>query len=273
MLPLVLGRERRDRERITQTSTESSYLCSGYFLAQQNRGNQNNSAHLNTMKGIILFLFYISSALKAVTVTAQPQSRHLPEKVLVAYTTNKCHDLDQMGNVTKAIEDGVNVLIWGFHSFFADETTKLGLASDLNVEKFIAYKKSLQQMGHGNVLHLVSFGGWDGKHLPSGVTSDELHDMFQAYNTQQNTLENETLFDGIDWDLEGNDNITSPLNEFTVECLDQMGELSHKVKEDGLIVSMVSLFAQDYFFVYYQFSYKTSIHAFIGATRVLFGHY
>jgi hypothetical protein len=47
-------------------------------------------------------------------------------------------------------------------------------------------------------------------------------------------------FDGIDWDIEGNDDFSSPYNHFTVECLDLMGRFSQLAKEKGsYIVSMV----------------------------------
>jgi hypothetical protein len=38
--------------------------------------------------------------------------------------------------------------------------------------------------------------------------------------------------------LIGHDNLQSPTNEFTKECLDQMGEFSKLLKEDGFLVSM-----------------------------------
>lgn len=73
----------------------------------------------------------------------------------------------------------------------------------------------------------------------------------------------ENGFDGIDWDIEGNDDmrfvfcftiidvlpqamifvflesLSSPYNEFTVACLDLMGRLSQLAQRDGYVVSMV----------------------------------
>ena len=47
-------------------------------------------------------------------------------------------------------------------------------------------------------------------------------------------------FDGIDWDIEGNDDFSSPYNHVTVEFLDLMGRFSQLAKEMGnYIVSMV----------------------------------
>lgn len=44
--------------------------------------------------------------------------------------------------------------------------------------------------------------------------------------------------DEFDWDIEGNDDLSSPYNVFTQECLDLMGKMSQYGKKDGYIVSM-----------------------------------
>jgi len=51
-------------------------------------------------------------------------------------------------------------------------------------------------------------------------------------------------FEGIDWDLEGNDVVNSPWNYFTVEVLNLMGEISQLAKRDGYIVTIAP--AQSY---------------------------
>ena len=40
-------------------------------------------------------------------------------------------------------------------------------------------------------------------------------------------------FDGLDWDIEGNDNLTSIYNIFTVKCLDLIGQFSQLAKTRG----------------------------------------
>lgn len=52
-------------------------------------------------------------------------------------------------------------------------------------------------------------------------------------------------FDGIDWDLEGNDNAGSPWNYFTPDCMDLVGTMSQAAKADGFIVTLVP--PQSYF--------------------------
>ena len=46
------------------------------------------------------------------------------------------------------------------------------------------------------------------------------------------------MFKKQNLDLKGHDTPQSSTNEFTKECLDQMGEISMLLKEDGFIVSM-----------------------------------
>ncbi|GFH52164.1 beta-glucosidase [Chaetoceros tenuissimus] len=169
--------------------------------------------------------------------------KSLPERILVGYTTNKCEDLNDMGKVTTAVKDGVNVLIWCFLAFDNKPSSSNGheaiskIKSGLNVDNFIKYKKQLIDLGYNDVVHLTAFGGWNGFHLPSGYSAEQLFHEFQSFNSQQDHLE-DPLFDGIDWDLEGHDNVQSPNNEFTKECLDQMGEFSKLAKVNGLIVSL-----------------------------------
>jgi hypothetical protein len=49
---------------------------------------------------------------------------------------------------------------------------------------------------------------------------------------------NDGLYEGFDWDIEGNDDLSSSYNSFTSECLDLMGTMSQLAKKDGYIVSM-----------------------------------
>jgi len=46
-------------------------------------------------------------------------------------------------------------------------------------------------------------------------------------------------YDGIDWDLEGNDAPSSPWNTFSPECMRLVGEMSQGLKAHGFLVSLV----------------------------------
>jgi chitinase len=52
-------------------------------------------------------------------------------------------------------------------------------------------------------------------------------------------------FDGFDWDIEGNNDLSSPDNEITVACMDTVGIMSQMAKTDGYLVSLVP--PQSYF--------------------------
>jgi chitinase len=172
----------------------------------------------------------------------------LPEKLLVGYTTNHCGGLQDMGKVTQAVKDGVNVLIWSFLHFEIEqgidmeETGRLvlrGGQSD-NMSNFWIFKQNLKDMGYSDVVHLVAFGGWNGQHLPSGTPGEELYDAWKQFNTrtQGDDHSRQLFFDGLDWDLEGQDDIDGPRNVFSVECLQQMKVMNQQAKDDGFIVSM-----------------------------------
>jgi len=193
----------------------------------------------------------LNMATKISAVSPHKIRKELPDKILVAYTTNKCNNDDDLAKVTEAIKAGVNVLIWSFISFEEIDVAKsanaeicrqgLQMKVNLDVSKYRLYREQLRRMGFQNVVHLVAFGGWNGPHLLSGYSSKELYDAFQTFNMQPKTNDDTfegPLFDGIDWDLEGHDNVQSSTNEFTKECLDQMGGLSMLMKENGFIVSM-----------------------------------
>mmetsp|Transcript_15774 Transcript_15774/g.22533 ORF Transcript_15774/g.22533 Transcript_15774/m.22533 type:complete len:425 (+) Transcript_15774:51-1325(+) len=159
----------------------------------------------------------------------------LPEKLLVGYTTNSCQDLNDMSKVTRAVQEGVNVLIWAFIKLVPDENgTKVRVDGGPNLIHFELYKQQLVELGHMDVIHLVSFGGWNGPHLPSGYDGKDLFYAFHNWNTPNGCK----LFDGIDWDLEGEDNLQGKNNLFTLECLEQVEKVSQLAKKYGYTVSM-----------------------------------
>jgi hypothetical protein len=88
--------------------------------------------------------------------------------------------------------------------------------------------------------HMVSTGGWDAPHSDTSNPPEAIYAAFVNWN--KNIVARpgfENGFDGIDWDLEGADDINSPTNEFTVACLDLMGRFSQLAQADGYIVSIV----------------------------------
>jgi len=168
--------------------------------------------------------------------TTGTNKRALPENIIVGYATH-CTE-----KVVKAVREGVNVVIWSFIAIRVDDdeeyTDTTIQNSDLKAECVSSFDRDcaeqminqLDSEGYNDTVHLVSFGGWNGPHLP-----DKL-DVYDMYRTFQN--EYGGIFHGIDWDLEGNNRLDSPTNLFTIDCLENMGRFSQTASEDGYIVSM-----------------------------------
>lgn len=162
--------------------------------------------------------------------------KSLPEKVIAGYSS-RCD-----GSVIRAVEHGVNVVIWSFFHVAQpsmdarvsvlrrelDAASVIETPLDLDcVRREVEYLNKLY--GNG-IVHLASFGGWNARHLGEDYSSREIYEAWKELVGD--------VFDGIDWDLEGNDDVKSPYNHFTMDCLDKMGEISELAKADGYIVGM-----------------------------------
>ena len=122
--------------------------------------------------------------------------------------------------------------------------------------------QALRQRGFHNVTHLLCIGGWDAPHPATQWTGHQWADAWQDWN--QNVASRPALgfhgFDGIDWDLEGNDAPASPWNTFTVPCLDLVGTMSQRLKQQyGRIVTLVP--PQSYFDVETTVFDRSLLHA------------
>ncbi|CAJ1942350.1 unnamed protein product [Cylindrotheca closterium] len=147
--------------------------------------------------------------------------RPLPSKVIVGYS-HLCDD----GKAETAIRDGVNVLIWSFMGI----DSRTGATGNLNLECIRKLISDMDEEGYDDTVHLVSFGGWDGQHLDETIDAKVWFHIWRQ--------EVGTIFHGLDFDLEGNDDLSSPRNEFSLETLDMMGRICQLAKQDGFIVSM-----------------------------------
>jgi chitinase len=139
------------------------------------------------------------------------------------------------GKVDQAIIDGANIIIWSFiHLHISDENngaTSIETSLDLNEIKRIRNK-------YDHVVHMAAFGGWNGPHPPTfsdgtSLSGVEWCEVFMKFNEM-----NDFIFDGIDWDYEGNDNLNAPTSKFTLATLDIMADFTVRAKSRGLIVSM-----------------------------------
>lgn len=145
--------------------------------------------------------------------------------------------------VDAVVLDGVNVVIWSFVDIVANESNPSGdedvnwtgavgyVKTNLNLSRIASLIIDLDSSGHSDVLHLTSIGGWNGRHLNSIISAIDWYDIWTASDASG-------IFHGIDWDLEGNDDIASPDNYFPLDCLDAMINISRLMKEDGYVVTM-----------------------------------
>ena len=176
-----------------------------------------------------------------------PMRRTIPRKVLIGYASHSYE------NVRAAVtDDGVNVVIWAFMEISTNtydredeiwrprnewlQSSRRSLSTDASVDGDPRVKtgldlaaiasliEELDDTGFSHVPHLVSFGGWNGPHLDPLIDAQE---WFAIWNASAAS----SIFHGIDWDLEGNDDRQSPNNYFTIQCLEKM-------KEGGYIVHL-----------------------------------
>ena len=91
-----------------------------------------------------------------------------------------------------------------------------------------------------SVVHLVSIGGWNSPHPSTAFTGAEWWAFWHDWNTEVVARPERGWpgFAGFDWDIEGNDDLESPSNHFTVATLRLMGEMSVLAKAAGQIVAM-----------------------------------
>ena len=154
-----------------------------------------------------------------------PKRRALPKKILVGYATH-CSE-----KVLRSVRDGVNVVIWSFVEMKIDNE-KAKCVSTFNVSCAKEMIAKLDREGYTETVHLVSFGGWNGPHLPDALSAK---DMYEAW---KDLIGDDGFFHGVDWDLEGHSKLDNPTNVFTIECLEAMGRFSELAKRDGFLVGM-----------------------------------
>lgn len=151
------------------------------------------------------------------------------DNLMVAYQSwGECDD-----SVYTAVENGVNVVIWFATNLKSDDDSgKAALIGGPNHECVAEKIGYLTAMGYGRekVKHLISVGGWDAPHPDTTHTAEEYAEAFNLFS--------DGLFDGLDWDLEGNDSLTSSANYFSKESLTLMADLSRILHDQGFIISM-----------------------------------
>ena len=148
----------------------------------------------------------------------------------MSYTT-RCSE-----KVLDAVREGVNVVIWAFVEMtIVESDDNLTTKEAKCISRFDreCAKKTIEQLdaeGYNDTVHLVSYGGWNGPHLPDCFTAEEIYAAWKDHCGD--------IFHGVDWDLEGHDDLESPTNSFSITCLDNMVKFSKLAKADGYIIGM-----------------------------------
>ena len=137
--------------------------------------------------------------------------------------------------VDQFIKDGGNVVIW-----FSLTLEKRGGALITSSVAPRCVQESVKRLKKAGLeaVHLISVGGWNVAHPDTAYSGAEWYDKFKRWNKAAAGPGFENGFDGIDWDLEGNDAMVSPDNTFTVEQLQLVANFSKLAKKDGYLTSI-----------------------------------
>ena len=159
----------------------------------------------------------------------------LPSRITLGY----CDWNQADEKVIAAVERGVNVIIWFSVNIEKGEDGSCVIRGGPDYDRVAEIVKGLKEGGR-EVVHLMSIGGWNSPHPDTSFTSEEMFSALDDWNRKIVARPDLGFdgFDGFDWDVEGNDDFDSQHNEFTVECLDTIGELSQHLKRNGFIVAM-----------------------------------
>ena len=169
-----------------------------------------------------------------VSLSAARAGRLPDGPVIMGYGNwNQCN-----GQIIDVARDGVNVMMWSFASLHVvNGTAAISSGPDVGCVARVAANLTAQGL---TTTHMISVGGWNSAHPNTSFNGSVWFDVFHSWNTQ--VVANASLgfagFDGIDWDLEGNDSPTSPTNNMTLECLDLVGTMSVAAKRAGYLVSL-----------------------------------
>ena len=177
------------------------------------------------------------SQILLITLSVSTVNSHtLPTGPLIAGYANACDE-----NVLNAARTGVNVIYWFASSLLYNSTTNAPYVSYGGPNLDCIANISLILRAEGlKTTHMITIGGWDAPHPDTTASSITIYQTWKTW--QQNVVVRPGLedgFHGIDWDLEGNDDVTSPYNTFTIDVLNLVGEFSAFAKNDGFIISMV----------------------------------
>ena len=168
-------------------------------------------------------LFAMSVAAAAALSTPE---RTLPKgHLLVGYATDRSLREDK---VVAACRQGVNVVIWSFaHLEVEDDVPRVRPTFDVDMVRATQKRLEAEQL---DVRHLVAFGGWNGPHPDEKLNGKEWFEVWRAWNVAHGFV-----FDGCDWDLEGNDDASQNLSEAMVALV---ADFCREAKSHGYLIAL-----------------------------------
>lgn len=135
------------------------------------------------------------------------------------------------------MQNGVNIIIWSQIDFSSNEDNSSPIfKGDID---YTCVAKMNQRFIENNlyIINLLSVGGSGCPHINTDFTANE--DEWIKFNQKISSAENHFFgLDGIDWDIEGNDDLESNNNYFTYKELEIIGKLSQLLKKERYIVSI-----------------------------------
>jgi chitinase len=148
--------------------------------------------------------------------------------------------------IVQGVRNGVNVVIWFAINLGKNATQAPTIHGGPNLTCVAETVKQIKDLNLPTT-HLLSVGGWDAPHPDTSFSGQKWAEVWDTWN--KHTAARPDLgfagFDGLDWDLEGNDNKNSTINHFTLAQLQLMGDMSQSLKRKGYVVSMAP--PQSYF--------------------------
>eukprot|EP00047_Mylnosiga_fluctuans_P013314 m.30885 g.30885 ORF g.30885 m.30885 type:complete len:393 (+) comp4820_c0_seq1:376-1554(+) len=212
----------------------------------------------------------------ALVAAAEARPRALPEGNLILGYAHICQP-----HVLEDAIAGVNVINWFSINLGMDNATGSPQiqSGPLNLTCVAEMVQLLQELNLSTT-HIITIGGWNAPHPLPIRTGVDWWAVFDDWNT--NIVARPDLgfdgFDGIDWDLEGNNDPASPWNTLSTATLDIMGTMSQAAKRAGYIVTMVppqsyfdsttSLFSQSLLFGYPEYHPTFEYHGYNGYALV-----
>ena len=159
----------------------------------------------------------------------EAQRRSVPHAAKSPIIIGYAHNV-KSGKAERAIQDGAAVIIWSFFHFEMSNVDQKGnIRTTLDLDEISSLRNK-----YSHVVHLGAFGGWNGPHPPDSLNGRQWCDVFMQFNEEHGFI-----FDGVDWDYEGHDNLDAPTATFTLQTLDIMADFSVYAKSRyRMIVSM-----------------------------------